>query len=113
VGFNPTAKLMNGAEIYEANRDEAGAWVVNVRTGIGRFIPMPKEGGSEKVSDVKDAAVACGTTNGVEFTLNSVMTGVANVIAAWSLNGSFNLRNHGGNFNVSRKILIRFSGKLG
>jgi hypothetical protein len=105
VGFNPTAKLMDGAEIYIANKlDEA--WAINVRTGSGRFLPTPKEGGDDQVSDVKDAAVACGTTSGVEFTSSVpsfIMPREVNIITAWACSDC-SIGYHGRNFNVRREV---------
>jgi hypothetical protein len=105
VGFNPTAKLMDGAEIYVANKLD-GACAINVRTGSGRFLPAPKEGGDDQVSDVKDAAVVCGTTSGVEFT-NSIpsfiMPREVNIITAWACSDC-SIGYHGSNFNVRREV---------
>jgi hypothetical protein len=101
---------MEGAEIYEATQVN-GAWVINLRMGEGRFLPSLKEEGADDISDVKDAAAACGTSSGVEFTLASPLTGKVNVITAWSSVGTFLFGYHGSNFNVS-KILI-YSQMLG
>jgi hypothetical protein len=104
VGFNPTENEMEGAEIYEATQVD-GAWVINLRMGEGRFLPSLKEGSADDISDVKDAAAACGTTSGVEFTHASPLTGNVNVITAWSSVGTFLFGFHGSSFNVSRKTL--------
>lgn len=101
VGFNPSVKGMTGAEIFEGTK-LSGNWEVTVRTAPGRTFPAT--GGVSSVSDVTDAAVACGT-EGYEFKASfasdSSMAAELNVITAWSEESTASLGYHGTNRNVS------------
>jgi hypothetical protein len=66
VGFNPVAKVMQGAELYQATKVD-DVWQVDIYEG-GSAHSLGSQGFIPNVVDVRDAAVECATSAGVEFT---------------------------------------------